>query len=237
LSQEERNKFTKEAIAHCALENWCVVADREFIGNFWFTNLQTLSYKFVIRLRKKQYKKNLKGKESYASLEKRANKHGRASASVIIEGQEYRLWIVKNETENGDEPLIYLLTNYLNKPDAPALYRLRWKIETCFKHLKTNGFNLEDIRMTDINKIKLMLAILVFIYIAAIVEGESNKENEYVQIKKYKNGSEYKSISYFKLGIGYLMEYTRTLNTFIEFIQKMKQYPKTIFKPCSENVQ
>lgn len=99
----------------------------------------------------------MRGNRSYESLEKRALKKSKASALVTIEGKAYRLWIVRNASKSEKEPLVYLLTNLLNKSNTPDLYRLRWRIEYLFKHLKTNGYNLEDLRLKNANKIRLMI--------------------------------------------------------------------------------
>jgi hypothetical protein len=40
-----------------------------------------------------------------------------------------------------------------------------------FKHLKTNGFNLEDMSLTDLKKIRLMISLVVVAYILAVREG------------------------------------------------------------------
>ena len=34
---------------------------------------------------------------------------------MLIDGIQFRLWIVKNASKSDDEPLIYILTNNLNK--------------------------------------------------------------------------------------------------------------------------
>ena len=127
------------ANSFCKLTAAVIIADREFIGNSWFLNFYDLPLYFIIRLRKGQYKYNLIGNHSYKVLEKRAIKKGKFSSLVVIDDLTFRLWIVKNAVKDDKEPSIYTLTTILDKRNVPDLYRLRWKIETLFKHLKTNG--------------------------------------------------------------------------------------------------
>jgi IS4 transposase len=44
------------------------------------------------------------------------------------------------------------------KPEiAQKIYKERWQIETEFRAMKTSGFNLEDIHLTEIDKLKSLL--------------------------------------------------------------------------------
>jgi IS4 transposase len=59
---------------------------------------------------------------------------------------------------------------------VPDLYRLRWKIELLFKYFKTNGYNLEDLRITDLNKIRLMITLLTLACIFTILAGKDREK-------------------------------------------------------------
>ncbi len=129
LSEETRIAFMAKADKITCLANVILVADREFIGDKWFNSFQNLSMSFVCRIRKGMYKNNLLNNRTYESLEKRALKKGKASSLVKIESQTFRLWIIKNDKEDKKEPLIHILTNIIERPNTPNLYRLRWKID------------------------------------------------------------------------------------------------------------
>ena len=47
-----------------------------------------------------------------------------------------------------------------NPRHALAGYRQRWTIETLFANLKSKGFNLEDTRITALEKLSTLLAVL-----------------------------------------------------------------------------
>jgi hypothetical protein len=99
------------------------------------------------------------------------------------------------------EPIIYLITNILHQKRIGKQYAKRWKIEYCFKHLKTNGFNLEDISLTDLKKIRLMISLVVVAYIMAVREGIIQQKLQPVRVIKYKNGDKLPSVSIFRNGL------------------------------------
>lgn len=207
LSEADRIDFMQAACACWPLQGAYLMADREFIGQQWFAALAALELRMVIRLRKNQHKKQLCGKTSYAALQKRATQRGQASGLLRLQGRHYRLWILA--TRQADEPLMYLLTNALQEPAVGELYRLRWKIETCFKHLKSNGFNLEALRLQQPGKIRLVFAVLVLVYVLSLQAGVTNQQGpkaEYRAKKHYRKGKPYPAISLVKLGTGCLKQ-------------------------------
>ena len=235
ISEKERINFMELANKFCQLTNSVIIADREFIGDQWFSNFYNLSLHFVIRLRKGQYKTHLLSHILYNNLEKRALKKGEASSLVAINGFIFRLWILK--TDNRHEPLIYILTTILNKRHTPALYRFRWKIETLFKHLKTNGYNLEALRMTNLDKIRLLLSMVTLAYIIAILTALDERKKDPVKKKHYKNGTSFDVVSVFKQGQSLLKQSFITLRGFLERIQFLKVTLAVPIPRCSLNVQ
>lgn len=203
------------------------MADREFIGADWFDFLSESGIKFVIRLREGMYKKDLLEAKLYHKLKSHALKKGYAKALIKIKGFTYRLEFWKNyNAENVDEPVIYLLTNILDKKKAGKKYAHRWRIEYCFKHLKTNGFDLEDMSWRELGKIRLSISLVVMAYIMAVREGEleevkAKKEGLKTE-KKYKDGSVYPIISVFRKGLENLMFFASNLLRFTKYLSKIK---------------
>jgi transposase len=76
---------------------------------------------------------------------------------------------MKNPRPWAEEKLVYLRTNLHSRTQAIRLYEWRWQIEVCFKHLKSNGVNLENMNVQGKEKC-LMMVIAVFVYILAIRE-------------------------------------------------------------------
>lgn len=50
-------------------------------------------------------------------------------------------------------------------------YRIRWTTECFFKHLKSNGFDLEELGFQSFKKIRLLVAIVVVLYVICVAEG------------------------------------------------------------------
>ena len=71
----------------------------------------------------------------------------------------------------------------------------------CFKHLKTNGFNLEDMSLTDLKKVRLMIALVVVAYIMAVREGIIQQKLQPVRVINYKNGDKLPAVSLFRNGL------------------------------------
>ncbi|WP_461117585.1 transposase [Spirosoma jeollabukense] len=49
--------------------------------------------------------------------------------------------MLKNPKNDPDEPLLYFISSLTHNVKIMEAYRRRWRIETYFKHLKTQGFN------------------------------------------------------------------------------------------------
>ncbi|MHB9054834.1 MAG: transposase [Paludibacteraceae bacterium] len=53
----------------------------------------------------------------------------------------------------------------LCKPEiAQKIYKERWQIETAFRAMKTSGFNVEDTHLTDIERIKKLVAFVLIAF-------------------------------------------------------------------------
>lgn len=152
--------------------------DREFIGDFWLRQLVALDINFVIRIKgnrkcKVWINNGIKERAIRLNvLHRYLNKKGKNNCEIVL-CDEYiaNLLIVENTSLNPDAPFLFLITNLDDFDQAKAIYKLRWKIECCFKHLKSNGFDLEKQGFTAPHKIEILLSILVLIYAIAIYEG------------------------------------------------------------------
>ena len=73
--------------------------------------------------------------------------------------------IVRNRQPDAKEPLLYLLSSLEGKHVIANIYAQRWLIEVCFYHLKSNGFQLEDLGVKQDQRVRLMMALTVFAYV------------------------------------------------------------------------
>lgn len=134
------------------------------------------------------------------------------------------------------EPFLYLITNLnLSAKAIGDIYSLRWKIEYCFKHLKTNGFQLEQINLKTESRTRLLMAITVFAYVISIQEGIRTYKK--VPIKKYKDGSEEKQESLFRHGVNKIMAFCLSFSAFCTyFLKKIQQSKKRKIPTIIKNV-
>ena len=225
FSENERINFIRKAFALFDLKGKLLIADREFIGKEWFGSLVDFGLNFVIRSRKGMYRALI---ANYERLEKKALKKGYSQAIFSLEGKNYKMEMWRSS--NKDEPIIYLITNVLNKKRVGKQYAKRWKIEYCFKHLKTNGFNLEDMSLTDLKKIRLMVALVVVAYILAVREGIIQGKIQKVRIIKYKNGDKLPAISIFRNGLQTISNQVISYLDFDKYLKTIKQKKYSIIQ-------
>lgn len=105
------------------------------------------------------------------------------------------------------------MTTLPNAANAAELYAKRWKIECLFRHLKTNGYNLEDLNLKDLNINLLMMAIVITAYILAIREGLKRKNR--IPAQHYSDGAEWPEVSIFREGLAVL---TAKCYRFLDFL-------------------
>ncbi len=232
---KERKKVIREASKILNLRGLILLADREYIGRRWFKYLKNRKIDFIIRLKENIYKEEIDAASSEASPEnyfqkarytklqrialfRRYWKYG-VSKQFKMEGRTYSFVVFKNPKENADENLVYFISSLKDKKQIVTAYPIRWTIESCFKHLKSNGFNLEAMNLKDSLKIMLMMGIVVFLYVLCIVEGlKQLKKSKPSDWKIYKNGKRFLTVSVFSKGLAYLNLKFKNLITFIRYL-------------------
>lgn len=234
----ERKKLFDQALEHYDLSGMILLADREYIGEEWFKYLNNKGLNFVIRLKKDIYRHYVDEQREptrsifihqqwrYSALERiakrKVNRRTGASKQIVILGEKYTFVVFKNPKPDAKEPLFYFLSTLLNRKEIIKAYPIRWKIECCFKHLKSNGFNLESLNLKNTEKIKLMMAIVCFLYTLCVNQGliayRTIKKSDY---KKYACGLSTLAVSVFKKGKTILSGNFYNLTSFIDFIMRL----------------
>lgn len=233
----ERKSLIEKACSWYNLEGLILLADREYIGEQWFKYLKAKGLNFVIRLKKKIYKENVDQqlgvntglykhqKWRYIGMEREAKKKRYKNVGVAKEieilGERYSFVIFKNPKREAEEELIYFISTLKNKGQVVKSYPIRWTIECCFKHLKSNGFDLESLNLKKPEKIKMMMAIVCFLYVLCIYNGflsyATKKKSDW---KKYADGKITLAISIFKKGKSILAGKFYHLPSFIEYLAR-----------------
>jgi len=198
-----------------------LLADREFIGADWFKYLIEKELHFVIRLKAKMYfdlqtHQGLK-RTSLKQFNKHVERFGIYAIPMKLNGNSYSFVIIKNPKHDPKEPYIYFISDLKDAKAIAKHYLKRWKIECAFKHLKTNGFNIENANIKNDLKIELLMAVVVFAYSVAIKEGILKMKT--IKMKKYSNGKTYLSTSVFRTGYTILQSFCKTITEFIEYVE------------------
>ena len=226
---KERKRLMKKVFKCFNIVNKTLIADREYIGIDWFKYLVDNDLYFVIRLKKNVYHDAI-NKASGKTVEELIQKvkrskipHKSVQKSFELDGMQLTFTISKNPDKNAKEELIFLISNRTDSAIKIAhIYGIRWKIEHCFKQLKSNGFNLEAMNIQGKAKQNLMLAIVIFTYVLSVLEGLKNYKK--VVSKKYADGTVTKAISVFRYGLDKVVILTSSLEKFIKYI--LKQFSK-----------
>ena len=96
----------------------------------------------------------------------------------------------------------FLIIVSFNKPEQAQInYRERWQIETCFKAMKSSGFDIEKTHLQDIDRIEKLTLLVMIAFVWCYKTGIYIHENvKRIEIKKH--GRKAKSI--FKCGLSYI---------------------------------
>ena len=195
------------------LKSFPLVADREFGGEYWLLKIAERGFAFVVRIKSnRQLYVWLNGgirpqKAKLGAIRRYMKQKGLKSIEIVV-ANEYvcSLVCLPNTAIRDKDPYIYLLTN-LDEPETTGeVYRLRWTIECCFGHLKSNGFNLEEQGFQGEHQVEIIMAVLVFLYTLCLVggilqEAEQEKTSTKKPLKKYANGKKYRQRSLFRIGL------------------------------------
>lgn len=137
---------------------------------------------------------------------------------MVLGKTSYTFVMIKNPKCDPKEPYIYFISDMQDAKAIANHYLKRWKIECCFKHLKSNGFNIEDINLKVDDKIELMMGVLAMVYIMAIKEGLLSHKLKPIPFKKYSNGKKYLSLSIFRMGLAIIQTLFTKTNELVDYI-------------------
>lgn len=193
-----------------------LVADREFIGEKWLTYLQIQKIPFFIRIRENalvNQKKGQKVKNLFSCL--KVNEGYFYSEPRQIYG--VKVYVSARRSPKG---LLILISSEFTLLSVEK-YARRWEIETMFKAFKTQGFQLEDSQITDLERFNKLLALLSIAFYWAYKTGVV-KDREILPIVIIKSTGK-REYSYFTYGLDTLREVLfstdyQTLNNFAKLL-------------------
>jgi hypothetical protein len=192
-----------------------LVADREFIGKKWFAYLATKKFNFVMRI-KSNFRATRKGKTKAIKEWCRGlaiSETYQLDGTFIV--NEAKVYLSVSRTQKG---FIYLASPIL-LDDIFEIYKQRWEIETLFKALKSQGFNLENTKLTEPDKMAKLIALCSIAFVWCYKVGEWKHQK--IKIRICTNG--HNEYSFFRYG---LIEIKNILNNSMikeaKFNQKIK---------------
>lgn len=222
-SEVDRQKLMAEALSYYRLQGKILLADREYMGEKWLRYLCLEGIDFVIRLSEGCYRLAISAAPgpAYSKLTRQAYHRKRGVIKQFtLNGCSMSIVMLKNPKNDPAEPLLYFISSLTHKVKITEAYRRRWRIETCFKHFKTQGFNIEDLNFKNDGKIMLLIAIVVMAYVLSLKEAF---EHGSLKQKVYRNGSRSMAASYFRQGITGLRRRIQSLTTFIRYLESIAQ--------------
>lgn len=137
-----------------------LLADREFIGGKWMNFLINNNIPFAIRVKVGMRFSPSDGK--FFSISSLLRKKRARRKPVVLKGRlpdcEAVLSIAAKQLKSGE--WLIVMTNTDDPAKTLNAYRKRWSIECLFGDAKTRGFNLEDTRLTNPDKLDTLMAIV-----------------------------------------------------------------------------
>jgi hypothetical protein len=181
----------------------CLLADREFVGEKWIAYLNHNRIRYYIRIRENFYVEDPRtGKQIKAFLMFADLKCGESRCLLRIyriNGQLCYLSASKVKSKTG-QPELQIIIAFNQPQNAQLFYKERRQIETCFKGLKSGGFNIENTHLTDLTRIEKLFTIIMLAFAWAYVVGVH--ENQKVKpIRILKHGRKAKSLLKYGLEI------------------------------------
>jgi len=174
-----------------------IVADREFIGKLWFKGLRKRKVSFVMRIKNDTL---IASKGSKKSVKHRYNHLKIAEVYVCpkrVSIYGLRFYLAVTKSQEGE--IVAVACNDKAKK-ALSRYAQRWNIECLFSALKTRGFNLEDTKLTQVDRLNNIIILLSIAFAWAHLLGEWVYSQRPLKLKKHG----YLPISFFKRGLNYL---------------------------------
>ena len=181
-----------------------LMADREFVGDKWIKFLNDNKIRYYIRIRN-NFKvflpdKNKEVKAWWLFNNLKANMF--LHYPKIVRMGTQLCYISGAKVNAKDKGTDFLIIVSFNKPEqAQISYKDRWQIETCFKAMKSSGFDIEKTHLQDLARIEKLTLIVMIAFVWCYKIGIFIHENiQKIPIKKH--GRKAKSI--FKYGLSFV---------------------------------
>jgi len=197
-----------------------VLGDREFASRALFKWSKKQKVPFYIRVKDNskialhKAQKNWTAKKLFKQL--KPKEQSSYPYEVILYG--VKVYLAGSRSERGE--LMIFATNQA-PTHAIAIYLRRWEIESLFQVLKGRGFQFEETRLTQLDRLSTLMGLLVVGVCWAHKVGEWQAEVKPIPLNKYQN-SRRPQYSYFRYGLDSLQE----------ALLQTGQFAKLIYQQC-----
>jgi DDE family transposase len=177
-----------------------VVADREFIGKDWLGYLQQQRIAFHIRVRDNMWFEKPSGEKLRMSWILQALKLKEAwHHPTMLYLDDVLVYVSGMKLKDGE---YLIIVSYDQQQQSLSVYRQRWQIETMFKAFKSNGFNIEDTHLSDLERIDKLIVVVSLAFSWAYKTGIYVHEHiKPIALKAHNR----KAHSLFKYGIRFII--------------------------------
>lgn len=156
-----------------------LLADREFVGAEWFSFLMKNNIQFAFRIKDCFTIKTFRRGFYRTTTIKQAFKNVKGKQRRSVKNCEiFKCTLSLSACISSDGDLVVVITNCDNPKKALRKYRMRWSIEVLFECLKGRGFNFEDTRIVDSDKIESLVFVLSLATFWAMKSGEFSIKTE-----------------------------------------------------------
>lgn len=182
----------------------CIMADREFVGEEWIGFLNANQLRYYIRIRN-NFKVFLPHKNTtipvnwlFSGLKVVQIKH---YPKIVKINGEYCYLSATLSQKRGEKPELLIIISYNKNEQSFLNYKERWQIETCFKAMKSSGFDIEKTHLQDLQRVEKLLCLVMIAFVWCYKMGDYLDKNiKSIPIKKH--GHRAKSV--LKYGLEYI---------------------------------
>lgn len=153
-----------------------LACDREFIGQEWFKWLVKMNITFHIRIKENFLIPNSKGQLKHVK-----NFFSKVELERTMTKSLFGIKVKLIGKRLIDGEYLIIATN----SDNPTLndYSKRWKIELMFSAFKTRGFNFEDTKVTESDKLEKLIALLSITFCWCYAVGEVRNDSQPIKFR------------------------------------------------------
>lgn len=210
-----RERLVARLLKHLPARRWkALVADREFIGQLWFTFLRTRGIRRVIRLRADTVVDELRTEVWFKTVQT-----GQLQC-LFQKGWVYGSLMQVVATRDADGDLVVLATD-VSVWETWQVYRLRWSIECTFSSMKTRGFDLERSAMIIAERLERLFGLVTLAWVCCLRIGVWRNALQPIPIKSHGR----RAVSLVSYGWEYLAQAIRWEEKLAETYFGLLRYP------------